>query len=169
MKELREKRRRLQNVMNLPPALSSGIEELLGRSANSMTFVAGRKLGKQLTKDAGKTDDLLEALEITRSVLKENKCYWKFEAFKRSSEERAVEEKDDGSIELKLVFRDCMIRQCLFRFGHPQKGSLCFMMYGFFSGALEAIMDRKSSLEILHTGENACLKKLTISAKAAIA
>ena len=61
-----------------------------------------------------------------------------------------------------LVFRDCMIRQSLFLFGHAQRGSLCNMMYGFFAGALENIMGRQSRLEILHAGENACYKRLTI-------
>jgi predicted hydrocarbon binding protein len=61
-----------------------------------------------------------------------------------------------------LVFRDCMIRQSLLRFGHPQQGSLCNMMYGFFAGALETIMGKKATLEIRHAGENACLKMLTV-------
>ncbi len=57
-----------------------------------------------------------------------------------------------------------MIRQALFRFGHPQEGSLCNMMYGFFAGALESIMGKKATLEIKHAGENACLKVLTVQA-----
>jgi len=61
-----------------------------------------------------------------------------------------------------LVFRDCMIRQSLFRFGHAQKGSLCNMMFGFFAGALQNVMDRESILEIVHSGENACYKRLII-------
>jgi predicted hydrocarbon binding protein len=55
-----------------------------------------------------------------------------------------------------------MIRQALFLYGHHQKGSLCNMMFGFFAGAVETIMGRKSSLEVLHAGENACLKRLLI-------
>ncbi len=148
--------------MNFAPALSCGVEELLGRSANSMTYVAGRKLGKQLTEAAQKTDDLFEALDEVRRVLAANRCFWHFELFKPSTASEMMTEAEDGKRSVMLVFRDCMIRQCLFRFGHAQKGSLCFMMYGFFSGALEAIMGKASSLEILHTGENACLKRLTV-------
>ena len=55
-----------------------------------------------------------------------------------------------------------MIRQSLFTFGHHQKGSLCNMMFGFFSGALQNIMGHDSTLEILHAGENACYKRLII-------
>ncbi len=62
-----------------------------------------------------------------------------------------------------LVFRDCMIRQSLFMFGHHQKGSVCTMMFGFFAGALEMIMGRQSTLDIVHAGENACYKKLTVT------
>jgi predicted hydrocarbon binding protein len=153
----------LQQAMNFAPALSCGIEELMGRSANSMTFVAGRKLGKQLTADAKHTDDIIEALDETRRMLEKNQCYWHFEPFKPVAAPVLVSEHEDGSKTVMLVFRDCMIRQCLFRFGHAQKGSLCFMMYGFFSGALEAIMGKKATLDIIHTGENACLKQLTVS------
>ena len=63
-----------------------------------------------------------------------------------------------------LAFRDCMIRQSLFVYGHAQKGSLCNMMFGFFAGALENITGRKSDLEIVHAGENACYKRLTLRA-----
>jgi hypothetical protein len=37
------------------------------------------------------------------------------------------------------------------------------MMFGFFSGALINIMGLESSLEILHTGENSCYKKLIVN------
>lgn len=163
MEDLAKQRSVLQQAMNFAPAISSGIEELLGRSANSMTFVAGRKLGKKLTENAKKTTDVVEALDETKRVLSDNQCFWDFEPFKPAAAPQMITTNADGSSEILLVFRDCMIRQCLFRFGHPQQGSLCSMMYGFFSGALENIMGKKAVLEIKHTGENACLKKLTLS------
>ena len=162
MNDLARQRAVLQQAMNFAPAVSCGIEELLGRSANSMTFVAGRKLGKRLTETVERTDDIFEALEATKRVLSENQCFWNFEPFKPSTAAETVVKTADGGTEILLVFRDCMIRQSLFRFGHPQQGSLCSMMYGFFSGALENIMGKKAVLEILHTGENACLKKLKL-------
>ncbi len=162
MNDLSLERECLQQAMNIAPAISCGIEELLGRSANSMTFMAGRKLGKRLSETAKRTDDLIEALDETKRILNDNKCFWNFEPFKMSSEKDLVKKKEDGSTEILLVFRDCMIRQCLFHFGHAQQGSLCSMMYGFFSGALENIMGKKATLSIKHTGENACLKNLII-------
>ena len=40
------------------------------------------------------------------------------------------------------------------------------MMNGFFSGAILNIMGCDSTLQIIHAGENACLKKLTVKRNA---
>lgn len=164
MNTIEQKRRTLQQTMSFAAALSSGIEQVVGRGANSMTYAAGRKLGKQFASEASPTQDLEQALEEIRRVLEANNCLWKFETFQPRTQSAAVMPTAGGGSELRLVFRDCMIRQALFCFGHPQKGSLCSMMYGFFSGALETITGRRSTLEIIHAGENACLKRLSIEA-----
>lgn len=150
--------------MNFMAALSAGIEPILGRGANSMTMSAGRNLGRKFSAEAKKTTDVLEAIEEVRHVLETNSCLWGFEPFKPKGQEQFVVQNDNGDAEVMLVFRDCMIRQALFRFGHPQQGSLCNMMYGFFAGALETIMGKQATLEIKHAGENACLKLLTVKA-----
>ncbi|WP_457575258.1 hypothetical protein [Desulfomarina sp.] len=164
MEEILKKRRTLQETMNFMVALSAGIEPILGRGANSMTMSAGRNLGRKFSEDARKTDDLLEAVEEVRNILVANSCLWGFEPFKPEGQEEFVCRNEKGDFEMLLVFRDCMIRQALFRFGHPQQGSLCNMMYGFFAGALESIMGKKATLTIKHAGENSCLKKLTVAA-----
>ena len=156
------KRRTLQETMNFMAALAAGMEPVVGRGANGMALAAGRSLGKQFAQGAKRTDNIEEALEEVGRVLKNNDCLWEFETFQPKSAQTLVSKDEDGSDVLQLVFRDCMIRQALFRYGHAQKGSLCFMMYGFFMGALDTIMGRRSELEILHAGENACLKRLTI-------
>ncbi len=163
MEQLLEKRNTLQETMNFMAALSAGIEPVVGRGANSLTMSAGRRLGKEFSANAKKTDDLLEAIQEVKRVLEENNCLWLFEPFKPQDQAEMVLTESDGSRKMQLVFRDCMIRQSLFRFGHPQQGSLCNMMYGFFAGALETIMGKKAKLEIDHAGENACLKTLTVS------
>ena len=160
--EIRKKRRTLQETMNFMAALSAGIEPILGRGANSMTMSAGRNLGRKFSEQAVKTDDLLKAVEEVRRVLEENHCLWGFEPFKPKGQAEMITVNDSGERQMMLVFRDCMIRQSLFRFGHPQQGSLCNMMYGFFAGALENIMGKKAKLDITHAGENACLKVLTV-------
>lgn len=159
---LEQRRRTLQQTMNFASALADGIEQLVGRGAGSMTFVAGRKLGKSFSAEEEKTDDPLKALDTIADVLRKNNCLWGFEPFQTKGQENLLTERDDGKQEMQLVFRDCMIRQALFCYGHEQKGSLCTMMYGFFAGALEEITGRRASLEIIHAGENACLKRLVI-------
>lgn len=162
MDGLEKKRMTLQNAMNFAAAMAYGIEQLSGRGANGMTYVAGRKLGEEISEGAKQTDDLNEALVEVGRVLKENNFDWVFEPFQPKKQAEAITRNQAGDSEIKLVFRDCMIRQSLFCFGHEQKGSLCYMMYGVFSGALNQIMGKKATLAIVHAGENACLKTLTI-------
>jgi len=142
-------------------AIASGTEQAIGESASSISYLAGVNLGKKLSEGVPHTSDIQQALNSTREVLEKNDYLWLFEPFKTHDQETVVQECDGGS-QVMLVFRDCMIRQSLFRFGHTQKGSLCNMMYGFFAGALQNIMGLESSLEIVHAGENACYKKLTV-------
>ncbi len=151
----------LQHAMSFLGALASGIEDAVGDEAMSVTCVAGKDLGKRLSAGAAGTDDIEKALDEVRRVLRENRCMWCFEAFRPTSRPQLVEHTAEGD-EVMLVFRDCMIRQSLFRFGHAQKGSLCNIMSGFFAGALENIMGRRSQLTIVHAGENACYKRLLV-------
>ena len=151
----------LQETMVFLGAIASGMEEAIGESANSISYLAGKNLGKNLSSSIPKTKDLEQALQATRDVLVKNGFLWLFETFKMHDQPTLVQQTAEGQ-EISLVFRDCMIRQSLFRFGHCQKGSLCTMMNGFFAGALQTIMGADSALEIIHAGENACMKKLTI-------
>ena len=151
----------LQDAMVFLGAIASGTEQAIGESANSISYLAGVNLGKKLSEGVPHTSDIQQALDSTREVLEHNDYLWLFEPFKTHDQQSVVQECEEGT-QVMLVFRDCMIRQSLFRFGHAQKGSLCNMMYGFFAGALQNIMGRESSLEIIHAGENACYKKLTV-------
>jgi predicted hydrocarbon binding protein len=162
VEEILKKRRTLQETMNFMAALSAGIEPILGRGASSMTMSAGRNLGRKFSEGARHTDNLLEAIDEVRQILVANHCLWGFEPFKPEEQAEMITTDDKGNRQVLLVFRDCMIRQALFRFGHPQKGSLCNMMYGFFFGLLESIMGKKATLDIRHASENACLKSLTV-------
>ncbi|MHB8772748.1 MAG: hypothetical protein ACYC7J_17275 [Syntrophales bacterium] len=161
MPTLLETRASLQEAMVFLGALASGIEQAIGESANSISYLAGKRLGMAFSQDAPTTGDIEQALKSVTDILQKNNCLWQFEPFQPHDRPALVETTDAGD-QVLLVFRDCMIRQSLFRFGHHQKGSLCNMMYGFFSGALLNIMQRDSTLEILHAGENGCYKKLTV-------
>lgn len=151
----------LQDAMVFLGAIASGTEQAIGESAGNISYLAGVNLGKKLSQGVPRTAEIDEALAATRRVLEQNNYLWLFEPFKTHDQEELVRQGAEG-LEVMLVFRDCMIRQSLFRFGHVQKGSLCNMMYGFFAGALQNIMGRESSLEIVHAGENACYKKLVV-------
>lgn len=153
----------LQETMVFLGAIASGMEEAIGESANSISYLAGKNLGKNLSRNIPTTNNLEEALQATREVLVNNGFLWLFETFQKHDQPELIQQTAEGQ-EVSLVFRDCMIRQSLFRFGHCQKGSLCTMMNGFFAGALQTIMGADSALEIIHAGENACMKKLTIRA-----
>ena len=159
--ETNNQRLALQDAMVFLGAIASGTEQAIGESANSIAYLAGVNLGKKMSEGVAHTNDIQDALASTRQVLEKNDYLWLFEPFKTHDQETVVQENEEGT-QVMLVFRDCMIRQSLFRFGHAQKGSLCNMMYGFFAGALQNIMGRESSLEIVHAGENACYKKLIV-------
>ncbi len=159
--ETQTQRLALQDAMVFLGAIASGTEQAIGESANSISYLAGVNLGKKLSEGGPRTTDIQQALDATREVLKKNDYLWLFETFQPSEQPTMIVENDDSS-QVMLVFRDCMIRQSLFRFGHSQKGSLCNMMYGFFAGALANIMGRVATLEIIHAGENACYKKLVV-------
>ena len=161
-----DKRAKLQQAMIFLGAIASGMEQAVGESANSISYLAGKNLGKKLSDGVAKTEDIEQALAATRDVLLKNDYLWMFETFQPHDRRELVQQIDGGS-EVMLVFRDCMIRQSLFRFGHAQKGSLCNMMFGFFAGALQNVMGRESTLEIVHSGENACYKRLIIKHKEA--
>jgi predicted hydrocarbon binding protein len=160
--DLQMKRNILQETMNFMAALAHGMEQTVGLGAHAMARVGGMKLGMQFAAKARKTADPAEALEEVRRILHENHCAWDFTVLEPKGEAKKMLKVEPGETDIFLVFRDCMIRQSLFYFGHQQKGSLCRMMYGFFSGAIESIMGRKAELEVLHAGPNACLKRLRI-------
>src|SRR5690242_17864201 len=144
-----DQRLALQDAMVFLGAIASGTEQAIGESANSISYLAGVNLGKKLSEGTPHTSDIRQALDSVRDVLSKNDYLWLFEPFKTHDQENLVQESEEGT-QVMLVFRDCMIRQSLFRFGHSQKGSLCNMMYGFFAGALQNIMGQESSLEIVH-------------------
>ena len=161
MSDIHATRAALQETMTFLGAITSGIEQAIGESASSISYLAGKRLGMNLSASVEKTDDVEQALNVVHKVLLDNNCLWGFETFQPHDRLNLIEVTEAGD-EIMLVFRDCMIRQSLFKFGHHQKGSLCNMMNGFFSGALLNIMGRNSSLDIHHAGENACYKKLCI-------
>jgi len=156
-----ESKDELQGLLVVMASLAHGLEQVLGRGAETVTFRAGKTVG--LRSGAGEQEsDLLAALAKVKEALKASGIEWPFEVWKPASAASFVYEKN-GKQAVKLVFRNCMVRCALFRYGHEQKQSLCMMNHGFFCGYVQKFTGKRAELEILHAGENACLKELLLA------
>ena len=152
---------KVQGLMVLLASSANGLEELLGRGAGGITFRAGRVTGLKSTVERTETEDLLKALDIVWDEMCRIGMRWAFEPYKRSTDRELITE-EDGKLKIHLVFRNCMVRSALFRYGHPQQLSLCLMNHGLFCGLVEQVFGGRASLDVIHAGENACLKVLTV-------
>jgi len=161
IEEMQTERNKLDGLLVILGSLAHGLEHVLGRGAATVTFRAGRKIGLKSTINE-KNEELTKALEILQRELERNGIQWPFEIWKPHDAEQAIYSKD-GGIATKLVFRNCMVRCALFRYSHAQQQSLCMMNHGVFCGYLQNIIGKRVGLEIIHAGENACLKELTIT------
>lgn len=150
-----------QGLMVFLSSIAHGLEDTLGRGAGTITYRAGRTVGLRTPVQGKEESDLLRALDLVWDEMCRLGIRWAFEPYKRRGCAEFVT-RGDGKSELDLVFRHCMVRCSLFRYGHPQRLSLCLMNHGLFCGLLEQVFGAKANLEILHAGENACLKHLTV-------
>ena len=153
----------LQGSMIFLASVANGVEELVGRGASSVTMRAGRNIGLKAAV-AAREPDLLKSFDLVRDELHKLGIRWEFEPFKRASEPDLLTSTEDG-IQMKLVFRDCMVRSCQFCYGHPQKNSLCMLQHGIFCGLLQKIHGAWADYEPIHSGENACIGLLNIKEK----
>lgn len=158
-----EQLQRVQGLMVFLSAGAHGLEVLLGRGAAAITFRAGRAAGLRADV-ARKETDLPKALDAVWEEMCKIGMRWPFEPYKKAADSELVTQDSDGNRKMQLVFRNCMVRSSLFRYGHPQKLSLCHMNHGLFCGLLEHVCGSRCNLEIDHAGENACIKTLTLFA-----
>ncbi|MBN1759311.1 MAG: hypothetical protein JW863_13375 [Chitinispirillaceae bacterium] len=151
----------LHNVSCFVGALASACERNLGQGSLSICALAGKKFGAAVMNDAPDEADPIAAIRLLGDALARKGIVWEFEPFSGSSSEAITT--DGTKQKIRLVFHTCMVRNALFRYGHEQKLSLCYMSHGVFAGALEKILKgKKASLEIVHAGPNACLKELVL-------
>lgn len=148
----------LHVLMKFVGSMSSALEQVSGRGANAIVYQAGKRMGHEAGKLVEKTDDLEKALQELSKILG---MEFYFEMWKPSNQDNYITE-NNGETVVKLLFMDCVVRQTLRRTGLPQKGPLCYLLYGYTVGAVEEVMDIKGKLDIDHVGPNACLKTLTI-------
>ncbi len=149
---------RVQGMMVYLGSIANALEVLMGRGARAVCFRAGREVGLEHEVQR-RTTDLFEALEDVREEMLRMGINWPFEPFKKRSEPDLVTQHDDYS-EIRLAFRNCIVRCTLFRYGFPQEMSLCQTKHGLFCGLLQQIYGASSTLDVVHSGENACLLRL---------
>lgn len=150
----------LQGMMLFLASIAHGLEEIVGRGAPGVTFRAGRTMALQITVSHRETD-LLKSIEAVIEEMEQIGMRWDVELYKKHNEPDYLVPCDDG-VEMKLVFRNCMIRSCQFYYGHPQKNSLCMLNHGLFCGLLQKIYGAWSDYECIHAGENACIGLLRV-------
>jgi predicted hydrocarbon binding protein len=150
----------IQGLMILLSSLANGLDEVFGQGASSITYRAGRTVGLKTAVQSREQDDLLKALDVVSATMRAIGIQWDFEPYKREEDPDLIID-EGGARQVKLIFRNCMVRSSLFRYGHPQQLSLCMMNHGLFCGLLEQIFGVPANLTIIHAGENACLKVLT--------
>ncbi len=148
----------LHVLMKFVGEMASALEQVSGRGANAIVYQAGKRMGHEAGKLMEKTDDLETAMHELSEILGQE---FYFEMWKPSGQDSYTVERSNET-EVKLLFMDCVVRQTLRRTGLPQKGPLCYLLYGYMVGAVEEVMDIRGKLDIDHVGPNACLKTLTI-------
>ncbi|MDD1663248.1 MAG: hydrocarbon binding protein (contains V4R domain) [Methanomicrobiales archaeon] len=148
----------LHGLMKLNGLIIRSLEEVAGRGANAVTYRAGRKYGHEVAKYFEKMEDIEKALQELSDILRGQ---FSFEIWKPADKPSYIIQ-ENGSTFIYLVFHDCIVRQTLRRNGQNQGGPLCQTLYGYVVGAIEEITGKKAKLEIVHTGPNACLKKLIL-------
>ena len=156
---------KIHNAAFFVGALAHGAEQNLGQGSLSICSMAGKKFGIDAVKDVEQTDDPVKAVEVLMNALAERGIVWEFEPFAGEGDSAI---REDGNVKrMRLVFHTCMVRNALFRYGHEQKQSLCYMAHGVFAGAMERVMPNTTvDLEIVHAGPNACLKEMVWEVKA---
>lgn len=148
----------LHGLMQMNGYIIKSLEEIAGRGANAVTYRAGKKFGHEVAKYFEKKDDVEDALRELSYILHGQ---YSFEPWKRGDQEDYIVEDESGTY-IYLVFHDCIVRQTLRRIGQEQGGPYCQTLCGYVVGAVEEITGKRAKLEIIHTGPNACLKKLII-------
>lgn len=162
MDDLAKKRLRLQHLMVFLGSVCDATEKVFGTSAGIMNARAARQLGARSVADREKVEagDLMAALEKVNLALSDIGLMWRVEPWKKQGQRDFVVG-DGEKTRLKVVFRDCLVRDSLFHYGHPQGEAFCQMAHGYYAGAVEGIAGGRVEVLLVHAGENACLKELT--------
>ena len=160
----RAQMQQVQGLMVFLGSLADGLEGLVGRGGQAICLRSGRTVGlKQPVRR--KEDDFFKALDAVREEMQAMGINWPFEPFKKQEEKDFITVDEHGFSEIRMPFRNCMVRCTLFRYGFPQEMSLCQTKHGLFCGLFENIYGVRATLGIVHSGENACLLNLRFKDK----
>lgn len=159
----RELMQKTQGLMVFLGSLANGLEKLLGRGSDSICFRSGRNVGLK-TEVQEKDPDVLKAVDLVREEMLRQGIDWPIRPFKKAADTEMLVD-NDGVTELLLAVENCVVRCTLFRYGFPQRQSLCNSKHGLFCGLFDRINGNRSTMEIVHAGENGCLLKLKIFKK----
>ena len=154
---------RTQGLMVFVGSLANGLEKLLGRGSDSFCFRSGRNVGLK-TKVEQQEPDVVAAVGRVQEEMLAQGINWPIAPFKKAAEPDLVVD-NEGVLELKLAVQNCVVRCTLFRYGFPQRQSLCNSKHGLFCGIFDRVNGNRSTMEILHAGENGCLLKLKVFQK----
>ena len=108
-----------------------------------------------------KTKDLVEGMGLVQDEMMRMGINWPLSPYKKSTETELIEEVKGRKV-VKLAIQNCIVRCTLARYGWPQKGSLCNTKHGLFCGLYDQVCGTKSTMEIVHAGENGCMLRLKI-------
>jgi predicted hydrocarbon binding protein len=160
---LSETRDELQGLLVVMASLSHGLEQVLGRGAETVTFRAGKNRGAQEQRHPAGKRHAGRARQGGRGAQGQRHRV-AVRAWKPAAEKSFIYEKD-GKQAVKLVFRNCMVRCALFRYGHEQKQSLCMMNHGLFCGYVQKITGKRAELDICTPGKTPVSKSSSARAR----
>ena len=109
----------LHVLMKFVGSMSSALEQVSGRGANAIVYQAGKRMGHEAAKMVEKTDDLEKAMQELSEVLG---IEFYFDMWKPAGQDEYTIEKGNETI-VKLIFRDCVVRQTLRRDRTAPKGT----------------------------------------------
>ena len=147
----------LNACLSLLTTLNNGIEEVLGKGSKGVIFNAGVEDGKFVGKNFAKTKDIEDAIVTVNEAFE---GVWNVELFKEKDQEEYTFTDKLGFPSVKIVIRECPIRQAVLSNGLNQGGPVCYLTNGNLCGILSEITDKKVGMEIQHTGPNSCLKRI---------
>lgn len=136
-------------------------ESMVGRSSRAFYYRLSKDYGAKIGKMAGKKENVEEAIESLRRY----QDWWNIQLWSKTGD--VLIDKSEDGIKFRILIRDCIIRQTLLRENLPQRSMMCYLTNGFIVGALETMLDIKGDIEVIHAGNNACLKEITLTGIAA--